>query len=166
MHEVRQPVEKLEVRRPPARIPRKPQGRIGRPRRVDPLPVDLLRRYRRIVVVGMSATVGKDAHDIPAYLAAHGYDVVPVNPSGATILGTPAARSLAEAPSPLGLVAIFRPSAEAAQHAKAALALGAQAIWLPPDVRSDEARAAAEEAGVPFVEDVCLRTTHQLYVAK
>lgn len=166
MHEVREPVEELEVRRPPTRKPRKAQGRIGRPRRVDPLPVDLLRRFRRITVVGMSATVGKDSHDIPAYLAANGYDVVPVNPSGATILGAAAARSLADAPAPLGLVAIFRPSAEAAQHAKAALALGAEAIWLPLEVQSDEARAAAAEAGVPFVENTCLRTTHRLYVAK
>lgn len=131
---------------------------------MDSLPAELLRRFSRIAVVGMSASPGKDAHDIPAYMAEHGYDVFPVNPSGAKILGHPAFKSLEEVPKPLEVVAVFRPGPEAAKHVQAALDLGAQAIWLPLEVESEEARVAAEDADVPFVQNVCLRTTHRLYV--
>ena len=33
-----------------------------------------------IAVVGHSRSPGKASHDVPAYLARHGYTVIPVNP--------------------------------------------------------------------------------------
>ncbi|MHB8585768.1 MAG: CoA-binding protein [Thermoplasmatota archaeon] len=125
-------------------------------------PRDLLRRFGHLTIIGTGATPGKDAHDVPRFMLEHGYEVIAVNPSGAAIFGKPAAKSLDEAPRPLGMVAVFRPGPEAAAHVERALALGAQAIWLPLEVVSAEARAAAAQANVPFVENVCLRVTHQL----
>ncbi|MEX0835962.1 MAG: CoA-binding protein, partial [Nitriliruptor sp.] len=40
--------------------------------------------------------------------------------------------------------------------ATAAVAAGAKALWLQQGVRSDEARAIAEDAGLLYVEDACL----------
>lgn len=131
---------------------------------MDPLPVELLKRFTRIAVVGMSASPGKDAHDIPAYMAQHGYDVFPVNPSGAKILGNPAYARLEDVPRPLEIVSVFRPSAEAEKHVRLAIELGAKAIWLPLEVESPAARAFAQDEGVPYVENTCLRTTHRLHV--
>jgi predicted CoA-binding protein len=48
----------------------------------------------RIAVVGCSTTEGKAAHDVPAYLQARGYEIVPVNPFAEEILGESAYESL------------------------------------------------------------------------
>jgi predicted CoA-binding protein len=44
--------------------------------------------------------------------------------------------------------------------AREAVAVGAKALWLQLGIRSDEARAIAEEAGLTYVEDRCLKVDH------
>jgi predicted CoA-binding protein len=44
--------------------------------------------------------------------------------------------------------------------ARAAVAAGARALWLQLGIRSDEARAIAEDAGLAYVEDRCLKVDH------
>jgi predicted CoA-binding protein len=124
-------------------------------------PVDLLRRYHRIAVVGCSATPGKDAHEIPRYMMAHGYDVVPVNPVAPEILGVRAYPRLADVPGPIGIVDVFRPAAEAPAVAQQAVEVGAKALWLQLGIRSPEARRIAEDAGLLYVEDRCLKVEHR-----
>jgi len=85
----------------------------------------------------------------------HGWQIVPVNPRGGTILGERVYRSLADAPTP-GLVDVFRPSAQTPDVARQAVAAGATALWLQLGIASDEARRIAEDAGLLYVEDRCL----------
>ncbi len=120
-------------------------------------PVDLLRRFRRIAVVGCSATPGKDAHEIPKHMLHHGYDIIPINPGAAEIFGVRAYPTLADAPGPIEIVDVFRPPAEAPAVARQAVAAGAKALWLQLGIRSEEARRIAEEAGLLYVEDRCLK---------
>jgi predicted CoA-binding protein len=115
----------------------------------------ILRNYDTITVVGASNAPEKAAHYVPAHMQARGWKIVPVNPRGGTILGEPAYRSLAEAPTP-GLVNVFRPSAYTADIAREAVAAGASALWLQLGIASAEARRIAEEAGLLYVEDRCL----------
>ena len=37
--------------------------------------------YKTVAVAGCSSTRGKDAHEIPKYLQAQGYEIIPVNPT-------------------------------------------------------------------------------------
>ncbi len=41
----------------------------------------ILRRYRRALVVGLSADPDRPSHGVASYLGRHGYRVVPVNPN-------------------------------------------------------------------------------------
>ncbi len=50
---------------------------------------------------------------------------------------------------------MFRPSDEAADVTRQAIAAGARGVWLQLGITSDEARALAEEAGIDYVEDRC-----------
>jgi hypothetical protein len=86
----------------------------------------------------------------------HGWRIVPVNLRGGVILGETAYRTLADLPGPPGLVDVFRPSAQAADVARQAVAAGATALWLQLGIGSVEARAVAEAAGLLYVEDRCL----------
>jgi predicted CoA-binding protein len=72
-------------------------------------------------------------------------------------------RSLAEVPEKIDLVDVFRPAADAPEIAKQAVAIGAKALWLQLDIRSDEARRIAEAAGLDYVEDECTAVTTALY---
>ena len=121
-------------------------------------PRDILTRTRSIAVVGCSATPGKDAHEIPLFLLQQGYEVYPVNPSGAEIFGKPSYKTLADVPRPIDLVNVFRPADETPAIARQAADLRARALWLQLGIRHPDARRIAEDAGMDYVEDRCIRT--------
>ncbi|KAB1196344.1 MULTISPECIES: CoA-binding protein [Haloferax] len=126
--------------------------------------------YQTIAVVGCSATPGKAAHEIPAYMQRHGYRVVPVNPFHDEVLGEKAYDSLADVDEAVDLVNVFRPSAEAGAVVDAAIDRAAdhgdvKAVWLQLGIRDDEAAARAEEAGLDYVQDKCYKVEHARFVA-
>jgi hypothetical protein len=86
----------------------------------------------------------------------HGWRIIPVNPHADAIFGEPVYRTLADVPGRVGLVDVFRPSWQAADIARQAVAAGATALWLQLGIVSAEARAIAGEAGLLYVEDRCL----------
>ncbi len=116
---------------------------------------DVLERAATVAVVGCSTDPTKAAHRIPAELQAAGYTVVPVHPSAEEILGVPAYRSLTDIEQHVDLVDVFRPQEEAPGIARQAVEIGAGALWLQLGIRSEEARAIAEEGGLDYVEDRC-----------
>ena len=122
----------------------------------DEIVEHLLRTYDTITVVGASNASHKAAHYVPAHMQEHGWRIVPVNPHEDEILGEPVHRTLAEVPGDLGLVDVFRPSAQTPDVARQAVAAGARALWLQLGIASAEARRIAEDAGLLYVEDRCL----------
>jgi predicted CoA-binding protein len=116
----------------------------------------ILTTYGTITVVGASGNPAKAAHGVPALMRRHGWRVIPVNLRGGTILGERAYRTLAEVPEQVGLVDVFRPSDQAADMARQAVAAGASALWLQLGIASAEARRVAEAAGLLYVEDRCI----------
>lgn len=115
----------------------------------------ILRRYNSITVVGASNAAHKPASYVPVHMREHGWRIVPVNPRGGTVLDEPAYTRLADVPDP-GLVDVFRPSEQAPDIARQAVAAGATALWLQLHIASDEARRIAEDGGLLYVEDRCL----------
>jgi predicted CoA-binding protein len=122
----------------------------------------LLERVNRIAVVGLSRSPEKPARRIPSYLAAKGYDIVPVNPHADRILGKPAYARLADVPGAVDLVLIFRPSEEAgAVVAEAAARPERPAIWLQEGIRADADIEAARAVGLTAVQDLCSYKVHR-----
>ena len=116
----------------------------------------ILRGYDTITVVGASANPAKPAHYVPEHMQRQGWRIVPVNPRGGVILGERAYASLADVPGEVGLVDVFRPSEQAPDVARQAVAAGATALWLQLGIASEQARAIAEQAGLLYVENRCL----------
>ncbi|WP_323171538.1 CoA-binding protein [Natrialba sp. PRR66] len=115
-----------------------------------------------IAVVGCSRTPGKAAHDVPAYLRDHGYDVIPVNPFADEIFGRKALDTLADVEDEIDIVCLFRPSEEVAGIVETALDhTDADVIWTQQGIRDDEAAARAEEAGRQVVQDRCMKVEHR-----
>ena len=125
----------------------------------------ILREFRSIAVVGLSRDPSKAAHAIPARLQRAGFRVIPVNPFVDKLLGETSSRTLNDVPFSVEVVLVFRPSTEAAAVAKAAVAIGAKALWLQQGIVSAEARRLAEAAGMLYVEDRCIgveRAAHSI----
>ncbi len=128
--------------------------------------LDIMRSVRTIAVIGMSRDPAKAARRVPSYLAANGYDILPVNPFAARILGRPASKSLAEVTEPVDMVVVFRPSVEAGTHlAEAAARPERPVVWLQQDIRADEAAAEARARGIRVVQDMCTYRVHRAATA-
>ncbi|ESP88056.1 CoA-binding protein [Candidatus Halobonum tyrrellensis] len=118
-----------------------------------------------VAVIGCSSTPGKAAHDIPAYLADHGYEVVPVNPYADEILGEEAYDSLADVEEDVRLVDVFRPDEEVAGIVEEVVerreARGdVEGVWLQLGITDDGALARAEDAGLTTTQDRCMKVEH------
>ena len=123
---------------------------------------DLLERARRIAVIGLSRFPEKPARRVPAYLAAKGYEIIPVNPNADHILGKKALARIEDVPGPLDVVMIFRPSAEAGAFVRDAAARPEHpAIWLAEGIRADAEIAAARAEGITAVQDLCAYKAHR-----
>ena len=124
---------------------------------------DILEGARTIAVVGASRDPDKAGGSVPAGLQRRGFRVIPVNPYADTLFGEKVYRSLLDVPEKVDIVDVFRPSADAPAIARQAAAIGAKALWLQLDIRSDEARRIAEAAGMEYVEDECTGVVASLH---
>lgn len=118
---------------------------------------EVLRYAKRIAVVGLSDEPYRASFGVASYLLRHGYEILPVNPTIEEVLGLRAYSSLADVPGHVDVVDIFRRAEFIPDVARQAAEIGADALWLQLGLRSSEARSIAEEAGMDYVEDACLK---------
>lgn len=127
---------------------------------------EILAGATTIAVVGASRDPSKAGGSVPAGLQRRGFRIIPVNPYADELFGEKVYRSLRDVPEKVDIVDVFRPSSDAAAIARDAAAIGAGALWLQLDIRSEEARSIAEQAGMDYVEDECTAVVASLYRIK
>ena len=120
----------------------------------------LLRQYRTLAVVGLSAQWHRPSYFAAKYMQEHGYRVIPVNPTYDAILGEKSYKRLADIPEPVDIVDCFRKSEEIPALAEEAIAIGAKVLWMQLGVHNAEARRRAEAAGLEVVENHCVKIEH------
>ena len=113
--------------------------------------------------MGASRDPDKAGGSVPYGLQRRGFRIIPINPYADTLFGERVYRSLLDVPEKIDVVDVFRPAADAPEIARQAVAVGAKALWLQLDIRSDEARRIAEAAGLDYVEDECTAVVSSLY---
>jgi hypothetical protein len=135
---------------------------------------ELLANSRTIAIVGLSAKDERPSYQVAQYMQAHGYRIIPVNPTyaGEHILGehcyatlTKAAQSLGEEGVLIDIVDCFRRSDAIEPIADEAIAIRAQCLWMQIGVINEEAAAKARNAGLLVVMDHCIRVEHMRAVA-
>jgi predicted CoA-binding protein len=122
----------------------------------------MLRSARTIAVVGLSSDPGRDSNSVARYLQRAGYRIIPVNPYEEEVLGERALPSLADLPAAPDIVNVFRRAEHTPPVARDSVALGAKALWLQSGIVNEETRRIAEEGGLAYVENACIRTEHQI----
>lgn len=122
--------------------------------------LEILRKYRSIAMVGLSANMRRPSHFAAVYLKARGYKIIPVNPSATEILGRRCFATLREIGEPVDIVDIFRPSSEVPPLVEDAIAIGAKVVWMQLGVIHYEAAQRARDAGLEVVMDHCMKIEH------
>jgi hypothetical protein len=119
----------------------------------------ILNTVKSIAMVGISPKDNRPSYFAFKYLLERGYRMIPVNPgqAGKEILGQKVYARLADVPEPVDMVDIFRAPQYAVPIVAEALTLAPrpQVIWMQLGVRSDEAAATAEAAGLKVVMNRC-----------
>ena len=121
----------------------------------------ILHEYRTLAVVGLSPDPNRPSHKVAAYLADHGYEIIPVNPDAREILGRPSYPDLGSIPDAVEVVSIFRRSEDVMPIVDEAIKVGAKAVWMQKGVINEAAAARARDAGLLVVMNKCIREEHQ-----
>ncbi len=124
---------------------------------------DLLAGARRIAVVGLSPKPERDSHRVAAYLQARGYEIVPVYPREAQILGQPVYRRVQDVPGRVDVVNVFRRSEELSEVLDDVLRAPQRpgALWFQFDCIDDDVARRARAEGLEVVMDRCLMVDHR-----
>lgn len=113
-----------------------------------------------VAVVGLSHKENRDSYRVAAYLKEHGYRIVPVNPARTEILGEPCYRSLAEIPFAVDVVDVFRKPSALPEIAQQIAAIKPKAAWFQIGVVNEKASKIIRDAGIDFVQNLCMMAEH------
>ena len=130
----------------------------------------LLAASRTLAVVGLSANPERPSHEVARYMQAHGYRIIPVNPTyaGTHILGehchatlTKAAEVLREEGVLIDIVDCFRKSEDIPPIAREAIAVRAGCLWMQLGIENQAAADLARAAGLDVVVNHCIKIEHR-----
>lgn len=125
----------------------------------------ILKRTKRIAVVGLSPNPVRPSYYVGRYLSLRGYQVIPVNAghAGKVLFGAPVVARLEDIGAPVDMVDIFRRAEAVPGIVETALARfpDLQTIWMQVGVRHAEAAAQARARGVDVVMNRCPKIEYQ-----
>ncbi|MFV9507667.1 MAG: CoA-binding protein [Oscillochloridaceae bacterium umkhey_bin13] len=130
----------------------------------------LLRQIQRVAVLGIRPERAADrpAHYVPAALAEMGLEILPVpvvDQDVTTILGRPVYSSLADVPSPIDVIDVFRRSEQLPDHLDAMFAAQPRAVWFQSGIRNDTVAEQLARAGIQVVQSRCLMVDYRRFLA-
>jgi len=120
----------------------------------------ILKENKTIAVVGLSSSWHRPSRFAAKYMKAHGYKIIPVNPSYKEILGEICYPSLLDIPEPVDIVDIFRRPQDVPPTVEDAITIGAKVVWMQLGVINEEAAQRARQAGLQVVMDRCVKIEH------
>jgi len=124
---------------------------------------DLMSRYKKMAVYGLSPDEEKPSHYVPAYMREKGWEVVGTYPKSHEVGDFKIYSRLADVPPEYRrFVDVFRSSERIPEVVDEVLAVGGvEVLWLQLGIKNAEAEARAERAGIKVVSDRCLIIEHR-----
>ncbi|MGZ5279163.1 MAG: CoA-binding protein [Pseudobdellovibrionaceae bacterium] len=124
---------------------------------------DLLNKYKKFSVYGLSPDGDKASHYVPEYMREHGWDIIGTYPKLHEAGGFKIYNKLSEVPAEYRkFVDVFRSSDRIPDVVDEVLAAGGvEVLWLQLGISNPEAEARAEKAGIKVVSNRCLIIEHK-----
>jgi uncharacterized protein len=124
---------------------------------------EILKNTKTIAVVGMSPKPDRPSHQVPQYLEAQGYTIIPVNPGQTEIDGKTCYKSLRDVPGGIDVVDIFRQPEAVPEIVEEAIAKKAKVVWMQSGIVNNAAAERAKAAGLMVVMNKCLKVEHMMW---
>ena len=123
----------------------------------------ILEKYKSIAMIGVSKDPKKPSTIVMKYMQEYGFKVYPVNPSvkGQKILGEDVYEKLTDIKADVGIVNVFRPSAETEKIAEDTVKIGAKVLWLQLGIKNNKAKEIVELNNIEYVQDRCTKMEYQ-----
>lgn len=134
---------------------------------VNPSPEQIkaiLESKRRIAVVGLSDNPARTSYQVAQYMAGHGYDIIPVNPTADEVFGKKAVKSLLDIKGHVDIVNVFRRSEFLPDVAKETAEIGADVFWAQLGLANEEAYDFLQARGITTVMNRCIMVEHMTYI--
>ena len=122
--------------------------------------VKILKSFRDVAMVGVSANPDKPSNKVFKYLTENGYNVIPVNPTIDEVMGKKCYANLSVIPEKVEVVDIFRRSEDIPPIVDEAIKIGAKAVWMQEGIINNTAAEKAQSAGLLVVMDKCMKKEH------
>lgn len=116
----------------------------------------LLKRARNIAVLGLSPKPDRPSYFVAKAMQGFGFNIVPVRPATAEVLGQKAYPALRDVPGPVDLVDVFRAPEHLDAIVDECIALKVPAIWIQEGIVNEAAAQRARDAGMEVVMDRCI----------
>ncbi len=126
----------------------------------NPDPETIVREAKTIPVVGASNDREKYTNEVATYLKDHRYRIIPVNSTEEEVLGEPSYDTVDQIPEQIDEVDVFLPSQKTPEIAEDAVRAEAKALWWQEGIENEESRQIAQEGGLTYIEDRCMKQTH------
>lgn len=124
---------------------------------------DLLSKYQKFAVYGLSPDPTKASHYVPVYMRDQGWQMVGTYPKAHTSSGFQIFSQLSDVPAEYRkFVDVFRSSDRIPELVDEVLAVGGvEVLWLQLGIAHIEAERRAEKAGIKVVSNRCLIIEHK-----
>lgn len=129
---------------------------------------EILSRYKKIAMVGVSNDPTKASTIVMKYMQKYGFKVYPVNPKaeGQKILGEDVCGKITDIKDKVDIVNVFRPSKEALDIAKDAVNIKAKVLWLQLGIKNEQAKKLVIKNKIEYIEDRCTKMEYQKHFLK
>jgi len=126
---------------------------------IDDKVKELFISSRVIALVGASNNKEKDSNKVMKFLQRAGYKVIPINPTRINnfIHGEKVYGSLTDIEQKVDIVDVFRPNEEAEEIANQTIKIGAHALWLQLDIKSDKAKDLVIKNKIYYISNKCMK---------
>ena len=129
---------------------------------------EILSKYKKIAMVGVSNDPTKASTIVMKYMQKYGFKIYPVNPKaeGQKILGENVCGKITDIKDKVDIVNVFRPSKEALDIAKDAVNIKAKVLWLQLGIKNEQAKKLVIKNKIEYIEDRCTKMEYQKHFLK
>lgn len=124
---------------------------------------DLLLKYKKFTVYGLSPDINKPSHYVPLYMREESWDIVGTYPKPHDQNNFNIFKSLKEIPIEFRrFINVFRASDKMPELVEEIIALGGvEVLWLQLGIQNSGAELRAEKAGIKVISNRCLIIEHK-----
>src|SRR6267142_2437885 len=123
--------------------------------------LEVLKKYKTIAVVGLSANPMRPSFGVTEYMQEAGYRIIPVNPNEREVLGEHSYARLEDVPEKIDIINVFRRAEDVPPVVESAIRIGAKVVWMQSGIENEAAAEMARAAGLVVIEDACILVEHR-----